>query len=1596
MERMLAETMTEGVVITAAASPAKGSPASPRSAKPEGSPSHKILSGSRLAQSLVTAAVDAAAELVPLASATEAEGGGLRSAVLKVPATFALTVRDTSGNVCGTVDDVPFKVVFRGPEMPVHRMALLPDGRFQVQWATSVTGKYTIDVLVRGEAIPGSPFSALAEYGRIDSLQCQVRDAMRRVTVGERLGFTIVARDQSGTVASYSPLAASGYRFTCVATAQTPGGGGDGGDGGAAADPLAAAAAIEVEGDVVDNRDGTSRVTLLFTTCGTYTVRVVGEDGGELDGSPFTASASAGGMDARFCELQGEGLYGGEAGKLATFRVQALDRHGNVCAEGAAAEAAQAARFSVLLLPIKRGRRRGGLGGKSSRQVRAPAPAPPDEALLAEEAGAVRGFVRALGNGLYCAEYAAGESGGYDLRVSHLGVALCGSPFRISVAPSATHVPSCMRLFVASHEEPLPQTTAGATTSFDIVARDQHHNARGVGGDWFTATLYGPETVHAEVLDRGDGTYTVRCCPRRSGDYLLAVTKDEQHIAGSRFALAVAPGATLSSACAAFGAGLQVGEAGEAQTFMLEARDADSNPRGVGGDHFSVAIVGPMAPRNREGAPARLVAAHPQMATVTDKRDGTYEVRYHIDLVGYYEVALTLRGEHVRGSPFELLIAGGATHPASSERRGADPTDRLLGPTLAGEAYSLVIQARDSFGNARNRGGDTVAASASGKHGFEGAAVDNGDGTYEVTLRPQRAGEFMVAVTINGEHIAGSRFALKVLPSDCDAASCVLAGSGLVQVGAGELARFTLQAWDAHGNVASPRPDAFRVVMRHAASPIELPVAIAALANGRFGLSYRATVAGTYRIDVLLREEKEKQRKGGRHSGGKADAAAPTADAPAAPPPGPPAAAAAAAAAATTKRRSSGVNGGAGAANNGGGGGAQPGWLQVGGSPFTVQVLPGATSARACAVRVESAAVLRAGEPVTVHVHARDGYFNERVSGGDAIELLLRPDGPPVARQPALEFGAVVDHGDGSYTATISRTVAARYELLVQLRPPPRADAADGGAPDADAEEGPDAPPEGAASPLKRQGTTAFQAVGSLARKQLQARAKARSEAAAAAAMARGGRVHIFASRVEIVPLASHAASCVVSGEGLRRATVLQPATFVVQPRDRYGNITRELASAFSASLERADAAAPADAHAIHADDADADDDAQPPERAISVGDGPGGAALGSYICMAPGAYRVHVLLRDRPLDGSPFACVVEASEMHPTARLARYAAAAAEFSGGALAWDADTAPLWEAHRTPRAEHVARGLGRGGGALEWGVETARTWALLGDDYHPHAYEQRRAAEEEGGVAGSLGRYAMRKRAALLHYKLHGLSVGLQGGGVGTAAAAGGGGWRVDGVGGGESMPVIVAHMTPAEAATAEAAAAAAKQAAKAAAAVAAARPAARSADSSPRVPSYAAPTGRKQGRALRAAAENAAVFAADAAAKAAAEHAAAAAGLTLASKQPQPPPESPRSAPSRRSSQKSHAARRNDAEQRPAPEAASPAPPAPARTPSVIATPRFEAPSSAVDKPKPSNASWRVLGPPVELPEDELRSTPVMLTPRAAALAHALEQSLQG
>ena len=77
--------------------------------------------------------------------------------------------------------------------------------------------------------------------------------------------------------------------------------------------------------------------------------------------------------------------------------------------------------------------------------------------------------------------------------------------------------------------------------------------------------------------------------------------------------------------------------------------------------------------------------------------------------------------------------------------------------------------------------------------------------TPQLLLVPRRVGNYLVAVTLNGEPILGSRFALSVSGDGAHPGSCVAAGSGLRLMVAGELGRFTVQAWDAYGNIARRR-----------------------------------------------------------------------------------------------------------------------------------------------------------------------------------------------------------------------------------------------------------------------------------------------------------------------------------------------------------------------------------------------------------------------------------------------------------------------------------------------------------------------------------------------------------------------------------------------------------------------------------------------------------------------------------------------------------------------------------------------------------------------------------------------------------------------
>jgi hypothetical protein len=182
------------------------------------------------------------------------------------------------------------------------------------------------------------------------------------------------------------------------------------------------------------------------------------------------------------------------------------------------------------------------------------------------------------------------------------------------------------------------------------------------------------------------------------------------------------------------------GTAGLPTNIVVQARDASGYRLTSGGAMVVMTVSGANA-------------AGPM--TATDAGDGTYTASYTPTAAGTDQVAITMNGTPISGSPFTSTVGPGSASPANST--ATVPNGRPQRPT------TIVIQARDAYGNALSVGGDTVVVTVSGKnHAGPMTATDVGDGTYTATYTPRDKGTDSVAITMNGTPIKGSPFTSKV------------------------------------------------------------------------------------------------------------------------------------------------------------------------------------------------------------------------------------------------------------------------------------------------------------------------------------------------------------------------------------------------------------------------------------------------------------------------------------------------------------------------------------------------------------------------------------------------------------------------------------------------------------------------------------------------------------------------------------------------------------------------------------------------------------------------------------------------------------------
>jgi hypothetical protein len=162
----------------------------------------------------------------------------------------------------------------------------------------------------------------------------------------------------------------------------------------------------------------------------------------------------------------------------------------------------------------------------------------------------------------------------------------------ISVAFCLAYPANCL-----AKGEAVLMSQVAVPAKFFIEARDYEANIRVNGKDKFSA-FFVPEGAgddqkfHAIVKDMEDGTYQVAFNHKKAGYFILHILNGDLPIRNSPFTHVVNPGPTIPAKCRVEGDGIVCPKSGFINSFLIVAVDQFDNQQSIGGEPFTVTIIG--------------------------------------------------------------------------------------------------------------------------------------------------------------------------------------------------------------------------------------------------------------------------------------------------------------------------------------------------------------------------------------------------------------------------------------------------------------------------------------------------------------------------------------------------------------------------------------------------------------------------------------------------------------------------------------------------------------------------------------------------------------------------------------------------------------------------------------------------------------------------------------------------------------------------------------------------------------------------------------------------------------------------------------------
>ncbi|OUS31017.1 hypothetical protein A9Q99_04925, partial [Gammaproteobacteria bacterium 45_16_T64] len=322
-----------------------------------------------------------------------------------------------------------------------------------------------------------------------------------------------------------------------------------------------------------------------------------------------------------------------------------------------------------------------------------------------------------------------------------------------------------------------------SNTTLTIQTKDAQGNNLTAGGDTLVLSQNGNASI-STLSDNGDGTYTATITNTTAETVIVSATLNGSSVTDTDTLIFTPGAATTAQSTISVSPTSVVADNSTTATITVQLIDAQGNFLTSGGSTIALSENGSAT-----------------ISAVTDNADGTYTATIRDTIAEGVTITGTLDGSTISDNALLTFTAGSAS--TTQTNVSATPTTVTADGTTTS---TVTVQVKDGQGNNLTVGGATIGITEDGSATLS-SVTDNSDGTYTATVTNTTAETITISATLNGSDITDTA-SVTFIPGAASTVETTIAGSTTSVTADGTTTiTITLQTVDANSNLLTAGGD---------------------------------------------------------------------------------------------------------------------------------------------------------------------------------------------------------------------------------------------------------------------------------------------------------------------------------------------------------------------------------------------------------------------------------------------------------------------------------------------------------------------------------------------------------------------------------------------------------------------------------------------------------------------------------------------------------------------------------------------------------------------------------------------------------------------